>query len=109
MQRDVQSPLSRFALPHQFAPQLTLYGAVIAVTAALTQILMGSLIAALWGVGIWETAASAHSAFWKFFVIPGDVIGLAGSLGAMFYVVHLAVVRLDKKIAGGPSVASPAK
>jgi len=109
MARDVQSPLHQFALPHQFQPRLTLYGAVIAVSAALTQIVMGSLIAALWGVGIWQSVASKHSALWKFFVIPADVVGLAGSLGAMFWMVHRAAVHLDKKNAGGPSAASPAE
>jgi flagellar basal body-associated protein FliL len=72
------------------------------------QILLGSLIAALWGAGIWSSAASAHSALWKTFVIALDVAAMAASLAAMFWMVHKAAAHLDKKNAGGPSAASPA-
>jgi ABC-type Fe3+ transport system permease subunit len=94
---EVRSPLERFAIPHQFPPQLSLYGALLAVTAALAQILLGCLIAALWGVRIWIAAASAHSTFWKSFAISGLFGGLAVSLAVLFYIVHLLMDRLAKK------------
>jgi ABC-type Fe3+ transport system permease subunit len=93
----VQSPLERFAIPHQFQPRLSLYGALLAVTAALAQILLGCLIAALWGVRIWIAAASAHSTVWKSFAISGLFGGLAASLALLVYVVRLLMDRLSKK------------
>jgi len=93
----IRSPFERFQIPHQFAPRMTVYGAVLAVTAALTQILFGCLIAALWGVRIWLAAASAHSTVWKSFAIFGFVGGMAVSLAALVYGVQMAVGRLSKK------------
>ena len=94
---EIRSPLERFAIPHQFQPQLTVYGAVLAVAAALTQILLGCLIAALWGIRIWLTAASTHSMAWKGFAIFGLVGGMAASLTLLVYAVQTAIGRLSKK------------
>jgi hypothetical protein len=94
---EVRSPFERFQIPHQFQPQLTVYGAVLAVTAALTQILLGCLIAALWGVRIWLAAVSTHSTVWKSFAIFGLVGGMTVSLAALVYAVHLVIGRLSKK------------
>ncbi|HTB14628.1 MAG TPA: hypothetical protein VK752_23815 [Bryobacteraceae bacterium] len=91
---DVHSPLEQFALPHQFTPRLSLYGAFIAVTGALARIFLGSLVGALWGVAIWTTAASAHSAFSKSFVIAGLVAGLAVSLTALMWAIEKATMKL---------------
>jgi hypothetical protein len=94
---EVRSPFERFQIPHQFPPQLTVYGAVLAVTAVLTQILLGCFIAALWGVRIWLAAASSHSTAWKSFAILGLVGGLAVSLAAVVYGVQTARGWLSKK------------
>jgi hypothetical protein len=94
---EVRSPFERFQIPHQFPPRMTVYGAVVAVTGALTQILLGCLIAALWGVRIWLTAASAHSMVWKGFAILGLVGGMAVSLWLLVYGVQMAMGRLSKK------------
>ena len=94
---EVRSPFERFQIPHQFQPDLTVFGAVLAVTAALTQILLGCLIAALWGVRIWLAAASAHSMIWKSLAIFGLVSGMAVSLAALVYGVQMLVGRLSKK------------
>jgi len=93
---EVRSPLERFAVPHQFQPQLTVYGALLAVTAALAQILFGCFIAALWGVSIWLTAVSTHSIVWKGFAIFGLVGGMAASLALLVFAAQLLVGRLSK-------------
>jgi len=67
------------------------------VTAALTQILFGCLIAALWGVRIWLAAVSTHSTVWKGFAIFGLVGGMAVSLAALVYGVQMAMGRLREK------------
>jgi hypothetical protein len=40
----------RFAIPHDFPPNLSLPEALIRVTAAMARILLGSLLFAVWGV-----------------------------------------------------------
>jgi hypothetical protein len=94
---EVRSPLERFAIPHQFPPRLSLYSAALAVTAALAQILLGCLIAALWGVRIWLAAVSAHSTVWKSFAIFGLFAGMAASLALLVYAVQTAIGRLSKR------------
>lgn len=94
---EIRSPLERFAIPHQFQPRLTLYGALLAVTAALTQILLGCLIAALWGVEIWLAAVSAHSMVWKSLAILGLAVGMTASLAVLVYAVQSALGRLSRK------------
>jgi hypothetical protein len=91
---DVHSPLERFALPHQFTPRLSLYGAFIAVTGALARIFLGSLTGALWGIAIWLSSVSTHSVFWKSFVIAGLVAGLALSLTALMWAIEKATMKL---------------
>jgi hypothetical protein len=93
---DVRSPLERFAIPHKFQPRLTLYGGLLAVTAALTQIVVGSLIGALWGVRIWLAAVSMHSTAWKTFAILGLIAGLMASLAVMLFAVRALIGRLSK-------------
>jgi hypothetical protein len=95
---DARSPLERFAIPYQFAPRLTLYGGLLAVTAALLQILLGSVIGALWGIRIWLAAISAHSAAWKSFVILGLVSGMAASLAVLVWSVRALMARLSKRM-----------
>jgi|ERR1700722_10336750 hypothetical protein len=94
--RDIEapSPLEQFAVPHQFTPRLSLYGALIAVTGAMARILLGSLIAALWGVQIWIAAASTHSMVWKTFSIFGLSAGLALSLAALMWAIEKATMKL---------------
>jgi hypothetical protein len=95
VEAEVHSPLEKFAVPHQFTPRLSLYGALIAVSAAIVRILFGSLIGALWGVEIWRTAASAHSMIWKSFVIFFLAASLAGCLTALMWAVKKATMKLD--------------
>jgi hypothetical protein len=92
---DVPSPLAQFALPHQFTPRLSVYGACVAVAGAMTRILFGSLIGAMWGVQIWLAAASAHSIAWKSLSIILLTAGLAASLTALMWVVRKATMKLD--------------
>jgi hypothetical protein len=92
---EVQSPLEQFALPHQFTPRLSFYGACVAIIGALTRIFVGSLIGALWGVAIWTTAASAHSIVLRSIVIMLLAAGLAASLTALMWAVHKATMKLD--------------
>jgi hypothetical protein len=92
---DANSPVHQFALPHQFTPRLSIYGACVAIAGAMARILFGSLIGALWGVQIWLAAASAHSIAWKSFIIILLSAGLAVSLTALMWVVRKATMRLD--------------
>lgn len=96
MQRlDAHSPLQQFALPHQFTPRLSVYGACVAIAAAMARILFGSLIGALWGVQIWMAAASTHSMVWKSLIITLLTAGLVASLTALMWVVRKATMKLD--------------
>jgi hypothetical protein len=88
------SPLEKFAVPHQFAPSLSLYGAFIAVMGALARIFLGSLAGALWGVQIWLAIASNRSTIWKGFAVFGLTAGLAGSLAALMWAVGKATMKL---------------
>ena len=92
---DLPSPLEKFAVPHQFTPHLSVYGAFIAISAALTRIFLGSLIAALWGVRIWLAVASTHSTVWKSLVILALASGLAASLTALMWAVQKATMKLN--------------
>ncbi len=89
------SPLEKFAIPHTFQPRLSLYGAFLAVTAALTQIFFGCLIAALWGVRIWLAVASTHSTVWKSLAIFGFAAGMAVSLVALMFAVRAVQRRIS--------------
>jgi hypothetical protein len=91
----MQSPFEKFALPHSFQPRLTVYGALVAVTAALTQILLGCLIAALWGAQIWLAVASTHSMVWKSFATFGFAAGMAVSIAALLWAVQSVVRRIS--------------
>jgi hypothetical protein len=89
------APLEQFALPHQFTPRLSLFGACVAIAAALTRIFVGSLIGALWGVAIWSMAASKHWLLTKSFIIFLLVVGLAASLTALMWAVKKVTMKLD--------------
>jgi len=101
---DAPSPLEQFAVPHQFTPRLSLYGAFVAVTGAMARILFGSLIGALWGVQIWIAVASNHSTIWKSFVIFGMCAGLAASLAALMWAVGKATMKLCATSSSAPPV-----
>lgn len=60
-----RSIAQRFAVPHSFAPDLSLPEAMIRVAAALARILLGSLLFALWGVFSARTWAAVPSHFWR--------------------------------------------
>ena len=91
----ISSPLERFAVPHQFQPRLSFYGAVVAILGALARILLGSLVGALWGVQIWLAFASTHSAAWKGFAIFGLAAGLAVSIAALMWAIGKVTMKLD--------------
>ena len=93
---DVRPPLERLAVPYQFQPRLTFFGALLAVMAALMQIVFGSLIAALWGVRIWLAAVSLHSVMWKSLAILALSLGMIVSLGALVLAVRALEVRLTR-------------
>jgi|ERR1035438_2229139 hypothetical protein len=60
-----RSLAQRFAIPHDFPPNLSVREAVIRVAAALARILLGSLLFALWGVFSARTWSAIPSHFWK--------------------------------------------
>jgi len=64
----------RFAIPHDFPPNLSLPEALIRVTAAMARILLGSLLFAVWGV--WSARA------WD--AIPGHFLRAAAILPLAF-------------------------
>jgi hypothetical protein len=101
---DVPSPLEKFAVPHQFQPRMSLLGALVAIMGALARILLGSLIAALWGVQIWLAVASSHSMVWKAFAIFGLAACLAASLGALMWAIEKATMKLCATSSSAPPV-----
>ena len=60
-----RSIAQRFAVPHSFAPDLSLPEALLRVAAALARILLGSLLFALWGVFSARVWAAVPSQFWR--------------------------------------------
>jgi hypothetical protein len=60
-----RSLAQRFAIPHDFPPNLSVREAVIRVAAALARILLGSLLFALWGVFSVRTWDVIPSHFWR--------------------------------------------
>jgi hypothetical protein len=60
-----RSIAQRFAVPHSFAPDLSLPEAMIRVAAALARILLGSLLFALWGVFSARAWAALPGHFWQ--------------------------------------------
>ncbi len=68
----------------------------MAVGAALTQIVGGSVIGALWGIRIWLTAVSNHSDIWKGLAILALAVGMLISLGALIWIVRAVTGRLIK-------------
>jgi hypothetical protein len=90
-----KSPLQQFEIPYQFQPRLSLYGALLAVTGALTQIFLGCMIGALWGVRIWLAVVSAHSTAWKSFAIFGLAVGMAASLAILIWSVRAVMRRIS--------------
>ena len=89
------SPLEQFAMPHQFAPRLTIYGAIVAVAGALARIFLGSLVGALWGVQIWLAVVSDHSLLWKIFAIFGLAAALTVSLAVLMWAIEKATMKLS--------------
>jgi len=86
---NVKNPFEKFTVPHQFTPRLSLYGALVAIGAALTRIFTISIIGALWGVGIWTAADSLHSIFWKIALIFVQAAGLAASVAGILRAIHI--------------------
>jgi hypothetical protein len=60
-----RSLAQRFAVPHSFAPDLSIPEAMIRVAAALARILLGSLLFALWGVFTARVWAAVPGYFWR--------------------------------------------
>jgi hypothetical protein len=86
-------PFEKLALPHQFQPRLTVYGAVVAVSGALARVFLVSLTGALWGVGIWMAADSSHTMIWKSATIGSLATGMAMTLAAVLWAVQAVVNR----------------
>ena len=64
-----RSLAQRFAIPHDFPPDLSLPEALIRVAAALARILLGSLLFAIWGVYTARTWSAVPSHLWRAAII----------------------------------------
>ena len=62
---DARSLAQRFAIPHDFPPNLSVREAIIRVAAALARILLGSLLFAFWGVFSARTWSAIPGHFWQ--------------------------------------------
>jgi hypothetical protein len=89
----------RFAIPHDFPPNLTLNQALVRVGGALVRICLGSLLFALWGVGSGLTWNAIANPFLR-------VLALLPLL-ALFLVaivaVMLGVTAAVKRLSPNPS------
>jgi len=95
---ETRSDSDRFPLPHQFQPRLSLYGALIAITAALARIFLVSGVGALWGVGIWYAADSKMSLLLKIPVIFLAAVGMFTSIAGLLRGIHLLVEHLTPPV-----------
>jgi hypothetical protein len=89
-----RSIAERFAIPHAFTPNLSPPEVVIRLFAALTRIILGSLLFALWGVASSRVWNAIPSHFWRLtailplallFLIPfaGLMVGISAAVRAM--------------------------
>jgi len=60
-----RSIAERFAVPHAFPPDLSFPEALIAVAAALSRIVLGSVLFAVWGVFSARAWSAIPSHFWR--------------------------------------------
>lgn len=60
-----RSVSERFAVPYVFRPRLTLIEAMVAAGFAFLRIVLGSLLFAFCGTGIWMTWNAIHNVFWR--------------------------------------------
>jgi len=97
----------RFAIPHDFPPNLSLPEALIRVAAAMARILLGSLLFAVWGVwsaGAWDAIpghflrAAAILPLALLFLIPFTAL-MAGISAMVKAVTPKAALNDSKKVA----------
>lgn len=58
----------RWATPYVFRPRLSVIEAIVAAGFAFTRIVLGSLLFAFCGTGMWEVWARIHNPFWRIIV-----------------------------------------
>jgi hypothetical protein len=89
-----RSIADRFAVPHNFPPDLTVPEAMIRVAGALTRIFLGSLLFAVWGVGAAVTLRDIPNLFLRI----AAFIPLLGIFVAALTMLMLAITALVHKI-----------
>jgi hypothetical protein len=74
-----------FATPYVFRPQLTLGEAVVAAGFAFLRIVIGSLLFAFGGTGMWEAWAAIHNPFWRVVAEVPLLVILVAVFGLLMY------------------------
>jgi hypothetical protein len=92
-----RSIADRFAIPHDFPPNLTFKEALIRVAGALTRICLGSLLFALWGVGSALAWTAIPNPFLKAAALLPLLILFLLALTGVLAGVTVAVKKLSPK------------
>jgi hypothetical protein len=92
-----RSIAERFAIPHDFPPNLTFKEALIRVAGALTRICLGSLLFALWGVGSALAWTAIPNPFLKAAALLPLLILFLLALTGVLAGVTVAVKKLSPK------------
>jgi hypothetical protein len=91
------SPLSQFAAPHTFSPNLSPGNALFAVVACLARVFGGCILFAVWG-GLSAFAWSAiESRFWRAAAVAPLLLLLLAALAALMIAISLAERTIRRK------------
>ncbi|MEO8659868.1 MAG: hypothetical protein ABI693_15470 [Bryobacteraceae bacterium] len=93
----VRSIAERFSTPHSFNPDLTPAAAAVAVVGALTRIVLGSLLFALWGVSAALLWNAIPNPFWEWTALVFMVLLFLVALAALMIAISAAVKALTPK------------
>ena len=89
-----RSIAERFAIPHTFAPNMSVGEAIVASLAAMARILLGSLLFAVWGVYTIRLYNAIGSPLWRTLVLFPLLLLFAFLFGGLMFVISAIMRKL---------------
>ena len=89
-----RSEFERLAIPFTFQPRISLFEAMLAVTAGLARIILGSILFAVCGTGIWMTWAAIPNPFLRMAAVVPMVLTFFVLLALLMIGIGLLLRRL---------------
>jgi hypothetical protein len=87
----------RFAIPHAFTPNLSVSEAIVAALGAMTRIVLGSLLFAIWGVYSIRSFESIENHFWRAAVVAPLVLTFAVLFAALMIGISAVLKKVSPK------------